>query len=184
MGITAGTYKLGPDNGTLSVRTRKGGAASKAGHNLLIEVTDWNATVQVGADGEPSELELSAHPRSLKVREGSGGMTSLGEDDKAGIGQTIDEEVLKGNAIEFHSTAVGRDAASGLVKVQGELELAGRSRPIAFELNAGSDGELSGTATVKQSDWGIKPYSALFGTLKVLDEVTVEISAQLPQDGS
>jgi polyisoprenoid-binding protein YceI len=181
MGITAGTYKLGPDNGTLSVQTRKGGAASKAGHNLRIEVTDWNATVEVGADGEPSKLELSAHPRSLKVREGSGGMTSLGEDDKAGIGQTIEEEVLKGSAIEFHSTGVERDAASGLLKVEGELELPGRRRPIAFDLNAGSDGTLDGTATVKQSNWGMKPYSALFGTLKVLDEVTVEISARLAQ---
>jgi hypothetical protein len=65
--------------------------------------------------------------------------------------------------------------------VEGELELAGRRRPIAFDLNAGSDGALEGTATVKQSSWGMKPYSTLFGTLKVLDEVTVEISAQLAQ---
>jgi hypothetical protein len=32
---------------------------------------------------------------------------------------------------------------------------------------------VSGGATVKQTDFGIKPYSALFGTLKVLDEVQV-----------
>ena len=32
------------------------------------------------------------------------------------------------------------------------------------------------SAIVKQSDWGIKPYSALFGALKVADEVQLELS--------
>ena len=40
-----------------------------------------------------------------------------------------------------------------------------------------TEGRLAGSATLKQSDWGIKPYSALFGTLKVADEVTVSIDA-------
>jgi hypothetical protein len=33
---------------------------------------------------------------------------------------------------------------------------------------------------VKQSDWGIQPYSGLFGTLKVKDEVEVVGEASLP----
>ena len=41
------------------------------------------------------------------------------------------------------------------------------------------DGAVSGRATVKQSDWGMKPYSALFGTLKVLDEVEVSLEGHL-----
>ena len=47
--------------------------------------------------------------------------------------------------------------------------------PITVELTAAEDGRLTGTATVKQSDWGMKPYSALFGALKVADEVEVAI---------
>ena len=43
-----------------------------------------------------------------------------------------------------------------------------------------ADGRLTGTATVKQTDWGMKPYTALFGTLKVADEVEVAIDAGLP----
>jgi hypothetical protein len=39
---------------------------------------------------------------------------------------------------------------------------------------------VTGSATVTQSGFGMKPYSALFGTLKVLDELTVEVDAQLP----
>jgi polyisoprenoid-binding protein YceI len=42
------------------------------------------------------------------------------------------------------------------------------------------DGRFSGEATIKQSDWGMKPYSALFGTLKVADEVRVAIDGRLP----
>ena len=33
---------------------------------------------------------------------------------------------------------------------------------------------------IKQTDWKIKPYSALFGTLKVADEVEVAVDARVP----
>jgi hypothetical protein len=64
--------------------------------------------------------------------------------------------------------------------VHGELELAGRRHPIDFALLAGDDGRLTGSAMVKQTDWGIKPFSALFGTLKVADVVEVAIDARVP----
>jgi hypothetical protein len=175
MAISAGSHTLGPDSGTLSVRTGKGGAAAKAGHNLLIEVTAWSATLTVG---ERTTLELTADPRSLKVIEGTGGMTSLGADDRAGIEQTINDEVLNGAPIAFRSTAV-EGADSDRMRVSGELELASRRHPVSFELAVTDDGRLTGSAIVKQSDFGMKPYSALFGTLKVLDEVTVEVAVQL-----
>ncbi len=180
MALAPGSHKLGPDRGTLWVRTQKAGAASMAGHNLLIEVTAWDATLEVSQDGIPTSIELTADSRSMKVLEGSGGVAKLGDDDKAGIAHTINEEVLKGTTIVFTSTAISGD---GRLTVEGELELAGRRHPISFELSGADNGKLSATATVTQSDWGIKPYSALFGTLKVIDEVTVEVSAELPQAG-
>ncbi len=158
------SHVFGPENATLTVRTKRTGAASKAGHDLLIEVTSWSATLDPDAD---PALTLTADSRSLRVLEGSGGIQTLGEDDKAGIEKTIDEEVLMGTAIEFRSTSVEGG------RVEGELELAGERHPISFELAAGEDGQFAGSATVKQSDWGMKPYSALFGTLKVADEVDV-----------
>ena len=162
---------FGPENATLTVRTKRTGAASKAGHDLLIEVTSWSATLDPDAD---PALTLTADSRSLRVLDGSGGIQALGDDDKAGIEKTIDEEVLTGTAIEFRSSAVEL-SPDGAGTVHGELELAGRRHPIAFDLTAGPDGRLTGTATVRQSDWGMKPYSALFGTLKVADEVEVAI---------
>jgi hypothetical protein len=155
---------FGPENATLTVMTKRTGAASKAGHDLLLEVTSWSATLDQDAD---PALTLTADSGSLRVLEGSGGIQALGDDDKAGIEQTIEEEVLMGTPIEFRSTAVdGR-------RLEGELELSGQRHPISVELAGDEDGRLTGSATFKQSDWGMKPYSALFGTLKVADEVEV-----------
>lgn len=179
MSLKAGTYRLGPDDGTLLVKTGRTGAAAKAGHDLVIEVTAWGATLRVGDSATDTSVELEADATSLHVREGSGGMQSLGDDDKANIRTTIDDDVLKGQAIAFRSTGV--TGADGQLSVQGELTLAGSTRPLAFDLAVSDDGRLSGAAVVKQTDWGMKPYSALFGALKVADEVRVEIDAAVPQ---
>jgi polyisoprenoid-binding protein YceI len=179
MAIAPGRYTLGPHDATLTVRTGKAGAASKAGHNLRIEVTSWRATLDVGAAPAATELALTADPRSLRVREGTGGMQSLGDDDKASIERTIDDEVLEGGAIAFRSRRV-EPGPNGALSVEGDLDLAGSSHPVAFDLTAGDDGRLTGRTRIRQTDWGIKPYSALFGTLKVVDEVDVEIDGTLP----
>jgi hypothetical protein len=162
---------LGPDNGTLTVRTGKAGAAAKAGHNLVIEVTRWQGTLA------PDTVELTADARSLRVRGGSGGMSPLGDDEKAGIAQTIDEEVLKGTPITFRSTSVV--ATGSRLEVAGELELMRFTHPIEFALNVDDAGRLAGSAMVKQTSWKMKPFSALFGTLKVADVVEVTIDARV-----
>jgi hypothetical protein len=164
-------HTLGPQDGTLLVHTGKGGAAAKAGHELTIEVTRWRGTIDAGA------MTLSADPRSLRVLTGTGGMSPLGDEEKQGITQTIDEEVLKGRAIEFRSTRV--EQRGSRLEVSGELELATLKRPIDFALNLDDEGRLTGSAFVKQTDWKMKPFSALFGTLKVADVVEVSIDARV-----
>jgi polyisoprenoid-binding protein YceI len=178
--ISLGRYVFGPQNGTLSVRTGRAGAAAKAGHNLLIEVGSWEATLEVAADGGQTELEFTADAGSLRVLDGTGGVQALGDDDKIGIKQTIDEDVLRGSPIRFRSSRVEAGPGAGRMSVQGELELAGKRGPIEFELLVSDDRRLSGSASVKQTDWGIKPHSALFGALKVADHVEVVIDAGIP----
>jgi polyisoprenoid-binding protein YceI len=178
--IQAGTYRLGPEHGTLSVRTGRTGAAAKAGHDLLIHVTSWEAKLEVGEDPADTNIELTADAASLRVREGTGGMQSLGDDDVANIHTTIDDEVLRRQAITFRSTDAHAAAGAGQISVQGELTLAGTTRPIAFDLAVADDGTLNAVAVVKQTGWGMKPYSALFGALKVADDVKVAIDAALP----
>jgi polyisoprenoid-binding protein YceI len=171
--ITAGSYRLGPADGTLAVRTTRTGAVAKAGHDLRLEVTAWEATLEVGAE---TRIELTADATSLRVREGTGGMQALDEGDMANIETTIDDEVLKREPIAFRSTDV-TPAGAGF-SVRGDLTLLGVTRPVAFDMVV-ADGTLSAVAVVKQTDFGIKPYSALFGALKVADEVQVELEARV-----
>jgi polyisoprenoid-binding protein YceI len=170
--IEPGRHRFGPSNATLSVQTRRGGAAAKAGHDLLLHVTAWEGTLEIGEDGAPAAAELTADSTSLRVQAGTGGMKALDESDKANIHQTIDDEVLERCDIAYRSSAI-RDG-----RVEGELTLAGRTLPLALELAVGDDGTVRASATVTQSQWGMKPYSALFGTLKVLDEVEVHLQSR------
>jgi polyisoprenoid-binding protein YceI len=177
MPIPSGEHTLGPDNATLKVLTLKGGAASKAGHNLTIEVGSWNAKLTVGEGDAETSVTLTADSRSLRVLDGTGGVKSLTEDDKADIKKTIDKEVLKGCEIEFRSTSVS--GSPERLTIQGELGLAGHWHPLTVQATV-ADGRVNVTTTVKQSTWGIKPYSALFGALKVLDEVQIVIDGAIP----
>ncbi|MDQ6817229.1 MAG: YceI family protein, partial [Actinomycetota bacterium] len=129
-----------------------------------------------------TQIALDADGGSLRVREGRGGIQALGENDKEGVRQSIDDDILKRSAIEFRSSAVETSADGSRLSVKGELLLLGNRRPIEFELTAADDGRLTGSATVKQSEWGLKPFSTLFGTLKVVDEVEVTIDADLTSD--
>ncbi len=183
MAIQAGTHTLGPENCTLSVRTTRTGAAAKAGHDLLIHVTAWQATVEIDEEATLTRIVLDADSTSLRVREGTGGMQALGDDDKESIEKTIDDEILRGEAIAFRSTAVQTVADGSRISVQGELTLVGKACPIEFDVMIGAQGELGGRAIVKQTDWGITPYSTLFGALKVGDEVEVSIDATTVAEG-
>lgn len=173
-------HTLGPDDGRLTIRTGRAGAAAKAGHDLVIDVTGWQATVTLGEQPSDARLDLTVDSRSLRVREGHGGMKALDDDDKDNIRKTIDDEVLRGTQIAFRSTSVGPGSGAGELAVTGELSLSGTSRPVTFALTLGGDGAVSAAAAIKQSEWGMKPYSALFGTLKVADEVKLEFSGRLP----
>jgi polyisoprenoid-binding protein YceI len=176
--IPAGTYRLGPGHGRLTVNTGRTGAAAKAGHNLTIDVSAWDATVVAGDDPADTRIELEADGASLKVLQGVGGMQALGEDDKADIEKTIHDDVLKKQSVRFASTSAVQSGDN--LTVTGDLTLNKQTHPITFDVAAADDGTLSATTVIKQSDWGMKPYSTLFGALKVVDEVQVSIAAKLP----
>lgn len=176
--IPSGTHTLGPGSGSLQVKTYREGVAAKVGHDLVIEVTRWEATVVFADDPAGSSIQLSADPRSLEVREGLRGVKPLSDKDRGEIVKTIDKQVLRGQPITLSSSAV--DVADGRLSVEGELTIAGSTRPITARLDIGPDGRVSGTIPLTQSEWGIKPYRGLMGALRVRDELEVVIDAQLP----
>jgi polyisoprenoid-binding protein YceI len=175
--IAPGSHRIGSEDGSLVVKTYREGLAAKAGHDLVIEVTRWEATL----DTEAGTLELTADPRSLEVREGLRGVKPLTDRDRGEIRKNIDEKVLGGQPIQFRSSDVRVPAGPGALTIDGELTMAGSTRPVTAQLDVGGDGRVAGTITITQSAWGIKPYRGLMGALKVRDEVELVVDARLPQ---
>jgi polyisoprenoid-binding protein YceI len=179
MALPTGTHNLGPDNASLQVRTYREGVAAKAGHDLIIDVTRWDATVEVADEPAGWTIVLNADPRSLEIREGLRGVKPLTDKDRLEIRKNIDEKILGNSPIQFRSSGVRRADDGGRLTVEGELSMAGSTRPLTAQLSVDDGGEVSGTIPLTQSAWGIKPYRGLMGALKVRDEIEVVIAANL-----
>ena len=160
--------RLGPDSASIHVLTYREGVAAKVGHDLVLELTRWEATV------EPDSIELEADARSLAVREGRRGVKPLTDRDRDEIRRNIDEKVLRGRPIAFRSRAVRR--AGDALTVEGDLAIGDVTRPIAAQLTLAA-GRATGTIALTQSDWAIKPYRGLMGALKVRDDVEIAVDA-------
>ncbi len=103
MSIPEGTHKIGPSNGSLKVKTGKEGAAAKTGHDLVLVVNSWEATVE---GGDSPSIKLTADPGSVEVVSGAGGAKPLGDKDKADIKKSINGKVLGSSQISFTSSEV------------------------------------------------------------------------------
>ncbi|MFV8048260.1 YceI family protein [Mycobacterium sp. 48b] len=171
-------WDLGPDSGELLLRTGVTGSASRMGHRLTIAMRSWHATVEWDGE-EPSAVEVTVDLDSMDVLRGEGGMTPLTGAEKVLIRSNALKtlRVKKFPQARFRSTSIQRSGA--LVRLAGILELAGRSGEQTVEVEV-SDESVRGTASVRHSDFGIKPYSMLMGAMKVADEVGVSLTANRP----
>ena len=125
-----GTHMLGPDNGTLSVKTGRSGAAAKAGHDLVHRGDLVGGHARVGAASVDARRPT---PARCAWSRAPGGMQALDDDDKANIRQTIDDEVLKRERDRASARpSVERDG--GRITVRGDLTLGGATHPIAFDV--------------------------------------------------
>ena len=169
------SHTMGPQNAALQVKTYREGMAQKVGHDLILDVTRWAAPVQLNAAS--SSIMLECDSSSLPVREGVNGVKPLSDKDREEIVKTINEKILRKRPIRFRSTSM-EPKADGY-GVQGELAIGSESRPVSFDLKV-AGGRISGIVTVVQREFGIKPYSALMGALKVRDELEIVVDAPLP----
>lgn len=177
MNVKPGIYNLGPSDGTVQVKTGRQGLASNMGHDLTLEASNWKATLTVDDDPSRSEVSATIEPRSLAVTAATGGAKGVSEKDKKDIVKNI-AGLLGNGSITFTSTSV--EVQDGTVKAAGDLSIAGQSRPVTLDLTETSDGRLTGSMTVVQSQFGIKPFSAMMGALKVKDEVEINLDVALP----
>ena len=180
--VSSGTYTLGPAEGQLLVKVFREGVAARVGHDLVFEVRDWSAKVAVDpAEPSATTLEASAAVTSLRIEDFSGGAKPLSRSDQADIKRNIEEKILDSRrfpTIDFRSTAVSVTGESRAT-VSGQLTIAGTTRPTDITLSM-DGGRVRGRMTVLQTNWGIKPFAALMGALRVRDAVDIEFDLRLP----
>ena len=182
MADITGTHELGPGAGRVLVKTGREGLAARAGHDLTLEITRWSARVTVPASGDlaaatvTAELDLG----SLTVREGSGGAKPLSDKDRRDI-QAQARKILGGPAKSVFTSAsvIPAPGTAPNGAVEGTLTLHGTTRPLRLQVTGSPSGQFSGHATIRQTHFGIAPYSGFFGTLKLKDEITVEFEVTI-----
>ena len=165
-------------NADVSVYTYKEGLLSAVAHDLKLRVTRF--TIDIEGDSVRAELAADSLRVLHAIRDGRDDPAALSLADRQKIESNIVEEVLSARRfpqISFVGRSV-KPATSGL-RIEGELSLHGKSRTLSLRVD--TSGERWTTEVVlSQPDYGIKPYSAMLGTLKVKADVKVRIAVPWP----
>jgi polyisoprenoid-binding protein YceI len=155
------------------VFTFKDGLLARLAHDLRLHVERFS----IRREGEQVHAEFD--PDSLVI---DGVMVGgrcdpdvLDRGDRAKIGETIRGTILdvaRRRTIEFHGRVQARE--DGGVRIDGELHLVGVRRPLGFVATRRGD-RLIASVTLRPSEWGIAPYKALAGAIRLQDRVVVEL---------
>ncbi|HEY2508765.1 MAG TPA: YceI family protein [Streptosporangiaceae bacterium] len=180
MAILSGRHHLSPEHGRITLHTSRDGLAAQAGHDLTIEAATWSGELTIGADQSPAGLEVTIDLNALQVIAGSGGIKPLSDKDKRDIAANA-RKTLRADrypTATFTASAFSPAAAGG-GSIDGNLTLAGQTRPLRIAVTQPSAGTYQATTTVRQTDFGIKPYSGMLGALRVSDAVPVTVDLEL-----
>ena len=123
---------------------------------------------------------LSVDPRSIEIVEAVGGVKGLSDKDRRDIAKNIDEKVLetgKFSELKFESTSVSGSEPN--LKAAGNMTIKGTTRPVDVDLNVNGS-TVTAKTSISQKDFGIKPFSAMMGAIKLRDDVDFELTVNLP----
>lgn len=171
--------RLGPDDGVLRLLTGVEGRAARLGHALVLAVADWSAEA-VLVDGVPTSARLRAGLASLVVESGSGGAKPLTDRDRRTIRGTALDSLRAEEHPEVVFVAGAVVQVPGGLSVDGDLTIAGRTEPTTVQLKVAETADgwlLAARTTVTQTDFGVTPYSAMLGALRLADAVEVSFEA-------
>ncbi|MEZ4368791.1 MAG: YceI family protein [Kofleriaceae bacterium] len=153
-------------------------ALSALAHDLELEVGAWS--IDVGDDGA---VDARFEPGSLRVLHAvSGGVPTgaLGDGDKRKIAATIAGEVLDARRHpELRFRAPAATAAGDGYQLSGELTLHGQTRPLRVTTRRDGEHQVA-EVTLHQPDFGITPYKAMLGTLRIKPDVRVVVRVPWP----
>ncbi len=162
------------------VLTFKEGLLSPIAHDLKLRF----ARIDVELQTEPLGIQAHFATASLQVvcarESGRDAPSRLSEADKRKIEANIRNEVLHtGLHPEAHFVSTAVEENEDGYRVKGELTLHGKTRPLALTARH-RNGKLSTEVTLHQPDFGIKPYRAALGTLRVQADVQVHVTLPAP----
>ncbi len=172
---TIARYRLDARASRFRAQAFAAGLLAVFGHNPIIAIRDFSGEAVFDPHSlEQSSLQVTINSDSLEVED------DVSANDRNEILQTMRNDVLevgRYSDIRYESKSVrGRPAGEGRfqIVVSGNLSLHGITRPLDIAASLvvnGDDCRASGEFVVRQSDYKIKPPSAVGGGLKVKDEV-------------
>lgn len=170
------TYRLSPAS-RFDVLVEPAGIFGAFGHDHRIRARAVSGTIIYdGADVAASSVEITVSTAELVV-------LPLGADreDAPEVEAAMREEVLEVErfpTITFRSRSVA--PIGGGARVRGDLTMVGRTRPVTVDVELqASPRRIVADArfSIRQTDWGIDPYRAALGTIRVADRVTFDVRA-------
>ena len=180
MAVLAGRHQFGSDRGRIILRTFRDGLAAQAGHDLTIEATRWSGALGVNDDLSPADLDVRIDMGALVVRDGAGGVKPLSDRDRREIAVTARKVLASDRHPEAVFAAAGFEpVAGGGGEISGTLTIRGQERPLKVHVTQTGDDRYHAEAQVSQSDYGIKPYTAFLGALRVRDAVDIVVDLDL-----
>ncbi len=176
------TYKIVAAESNLWVYVAKAGLFSALAHDHEIGVRSFSGSVTVREHSVAGgALTLDIEAKSLTVLD-----KKVSEADRTKIFNSMHNEVLESAQhpqITFKSVSVSDVKAAGenaySLTVNGDLTLHGVTKRIAVPVSATITPQLlkaTGKYTLRQTLFGIKPYSTAGGAVKVKDEVVVNFN--------
>lgn len=157
------------------VLTFKEGLLSPVAHDLRLRVTRFEIEV---ADAITATFDATSLVVDTPMKGGRENPGALSPTDNAKIAGQIRDDVLhaaKYPSVTFRSRALTQRADGGY-DVQGELTLHGVTKPLDVQTQL-VEGRQQLELTLHQPAFGIRPYRAMLGTLKIQPDVTVRIIA-------
>jgi polyisoprenoid-binding protein YceI len=168
-------YLLEGRRSTFKVRAFATGLLSALGHNPTIAIPDFEGEIVFNPDAvEQSSLRIVIHAASLAVSD------DIREKDRMEINRSMQQEVLESDSFpeilyecsQMSVTKTGEGQYA--VMLNGELSLHGVTRSQTASARISVNGETlraGGEFSIRQSDYEIRPVSAVGGTIKLKDEL-------------
>ena len=158
---------------SLKIRVFKSGVFSGFAHDHEIEAPMTEGKINsstIDSSASPS-VQLRVDARKMRVLD-----PEISADKRADIQHTMESaavlDVEHFPEISYQSSAV-TNQGEGRWEVRGTLSLHGKKEPVVVEVSL-QDGHYRGSATFKQTTFGMEPIRIAGGTVKVKDEVKIE----------